>query len=132
MYTINWSLRSQLVQKAVFLFGMSFFDIIVIMHKNHTGALAFNPKYKRLRRNNTNAFGKMLVNEGHISQSSFSRYFANSKIGRQYVFCLYNPKSLSFLFLARMSKCVYHKTDTEGNMITGLCARRLRKSIDSN
>ena len=40
MYTINWSLHSQLVQKAVFLFGMSFFDIIVIMHKNHTRARA--------------------------------------------------------------------------------------------
>ena len=29
-----------MVKKAVFLFGMSFFDIIVIMHKNHTRARA--------------------------------------------------------------------------------------------
>ena len=39
-YAIHWSLRSQLVQKAALLFGMSFFDIIVIMHKNHTRARA--------------------------------------------------------------------------------------------
>ena len=84
------------------------------------------------QQNNTNAFGQMLVYEGHIRQSSFSRYFENTSIGQKHVFCLYNPKSYSFLFLARMSKCVYHRTDKETGIIMGLCADKLRKSINHN
>lgn len=52
------------------------------------------------QQNNPASFSGLLVEDGHISQQSLSRYFGDTKIGRKHVFGLYNPtKSFSFLFL---------------------------------
>ena len=104
---------------------------IADMTYENTTSLSHNGKvcgylYKA---NSTKEFGKEMITHGHISEKAYRRTFGKEVSDKGKVFCLYNCHVNQFVFLGYQFNCNWMSIKDK-NLITGLCAKLLKESID--